>query len=118
MWMKRKDSMTVTVAPLSYEFRGGPGVDVMVSAIVMSVFTLGLGVPWAQVMRYRWIAQNTYVNGQPLRFTGTGGQLFRRYTLWWMLCFPTFGLYALCIPSRVRKWAVSHHSGQVPVPVT
>lgn len=118
MWMQRKDRSEVNVAPLSYEFRGGPAMEVTVRAILTSVLTLGLGVPWAQVMRYRWIAENTYVNGEPLRFTGTGGQLFRRYVLWGMLCLASFGLYAFLIPSRMRKWRTGHQTGQVSVPLS
>ncbi len=118
MWRKRKDPTTLTVAPLSYDFRGGPGVEVKIGMFLTCVCTFGLGVPWAQVMRYRWIAENTYVNGQPLQFTGTGGQLCRQYIKWWLLCFPTFGIYAFFIPSRIQKWAIKNQNGQIPVPLS
>lgn len=115
MWWKPKQPTTQTVIPLDYEFRGGSGVEVKVRGFLTCVSTFGLGVPWAQVARYRWIAENTYVNGQPLRFTGTGEQLFRQYVKWWLLCFPTFGLFVFFVPSRLRKWALRHQSGQIPV---
>lgn len=112
---KKQQATPLSVIPLTYEFRGGSGMHVKLCVFFTCVCTLGLGVPWAQVMRYRWIAENTYVNGQPLRFTGTGGQLWRQYIKWWLLCFPTFGIFAFFIPSRIRKWANKHQSGQVLV---
>lgn len=100
-----------------YAFHGGPGVDVKICDFLLSVFTFGLGIPWAQVMRYRWIAENTYVNGKPMRFTGTGGQLLRKYIKWLLLCFPSFGVFVFFIPSRLRNWVLKNQSGEIPVTV-
>lgn len=101
--------------PLTYEFRGGMGLGVKIGAFLLSVVTLGLGVPWAKTMKLRWLAENTYVNGQPLRFTGTGGQLWGQYIKWWALSVVTLGIYAFFVSSKLRKWAIEHQAGLVPV---
>lgn len=76
--------------------------------VLLSVCTLGLGIPWAVCMLYDWEARHTVINGHRLRFTGTGGQLFGSYIKWWLLTLLTLGIYGLWVPIKVKKWITKH----------
>ena len=76
--------------------------------VLLSVCTLGLGIPWAVCMLYDWETKHTVINGHRLRFTGTGGQLFGSYIKWWLLTIITLGIYGLWVPIKVKKWITKH----------
>jgi hypothetical protein len=107
------------LVPVQFEFRGSAVSSFFNSlgAALLSVFTLGLAVPWAKAMRFRWVTEHTYINGRPLRFTGSGGQLWGQYIKWWLLCLVTLGLYSIVVSSRLRAWAISHQEGAVDAPM-
>ncbi len=75
---------------------------------LMSVFSLGIAVPWAICMMERWKINHTVVNGRRLKFTGTGGQLFGKYILGIFLSVITFGIYSIWFGLSIEKWKVSH----------
>ncbi len=75
---------------------------------ILILITLGLGLPWAIVMRYRWKVEHTYIHGKRLYFDGTGGQLFGSYIKWVFFTFITFGIYAIFIPVRIEQWKAKH----------
>lgn len=103
--------------PLRYEFDGGAAtyLGVGVLAALVTVFTLGLGLPWAIVMRESWRARHTLINGQRVAFTGSGGGLFGHYVKWWALCFITLGIYGFWVAPRLTKWIVEHQQVAVPI---
>ncbi len=103
--------------PLTFEFRGTVIGDFFnaLGATLLSVLTFGIAVPWAQAMRYRWVCQRTYVNGIPMRFTGSGGGLFGHYIKWWLLCVITLGIYSIWVGNRLRQWAIKHQTAVVPL---
>ena len=39
--------------------------------ILVTVFTLGICLPWAYCMIYRWETKHTVINGRRLEFDGT-----------------------------------------------
>lgn len=49
---------------------------------LITVFTLGIGYPWAACMFARWETQHTVVNGRRLTFDGRGGELIGSWLLW------------------------------------
>ncbi len=53
---------------------GGAGSYFLVGlgSALLTIFTFNLATPWAICMYFRWAVQHTTVNGQPVRFTGTG----------------------------------------------
>ena len=53
----------------------------MFLALLISVVTIGIAVPWAIAMVYRWITAQIKINGKQVHYDGTGGQLFK----WWLL---------------------------------
>src|SRR4051812_20933029 len=70
-----------------FTFDGGAGSYFVMSllAFLVIVFTLGIALPWAVVMKYRWRCEHTYIDGQQLRFTGSGSRLFGQWIKWLLL---------------------------------
>ena len=87
-------------------FFGYIGMSILFCLI--SVFTLGIAVPWAICMVRRWEVKHTVISGRRLTFTGTGGQLFGKYILGVLLTIVTFGIYSIWFGLSIEKWAVSH----------
>lgn len=77
---------------------------------LIAIFTLGIGIPWATAMLVRWETTHTEIDGYALEFDGTGGQLFMKYLIRWLLSLVTFGIYNLFFPVVLLKWQTSHIS--------
>lgn len=73
-------------------------------ALVITVFTLGICYPFALVLRERWRAKHTYIDGQRLVFTGSGLGLFGMWIKWFLLLIVTLGIYGFWIGPRIQKW--------------
>lgn len=95
---------------LVYGFDGGAlsWLGVGIGGFLVTVLTLGICYPWAIVMRYRWQAKHTYVNGLRLRFTGNAFGLFGQWIKWFLLCIITLGIYSFWVQPRLVKWVVEH----------
>lgn len=104
--------------PMQFQFDGGAGSYLMVGigAFLVTVFTLGLAYPWAVSMRCRWQAEHTIVNGQRLKFTGSGASLFGHYIKWWFLTIITLGIYSFWLVPRMVKWTVERQQGSFVLP--
>lgn len=91
--------------PDSY-FSGGAGgyLGIHILCALLTMFTLGIGMAWANKMRMKWEAKHTHIGGSPLVFHGTGGQLFLKYLLLVVLTPFTLGIYALFFPVSLLKW--------------
>ena len=76
--------------------------------ILVTVLTLGICLPWAYCMIYRWEASHTVINGHRLTFNGTAMQLFGKWILWLLLTIITLGIYGLWVNIKLKKWKVSH----------
>ena len=94
----------------SFQFDGGAGSYLLVGigATLLTIVTLGLALPWAICMQYRWRTQHTIINGRRLRFTGSGGGLFGNWIKWWALTLVTFGIYSFWVVPRLTRWTVEH----------
>ncbi len=94
----------------SFHFDGGAGTyfGVALAGAVISILTLGLGIPFAIVMRERWKAKHTFVGGRRLRFTGTGFGLLGKWILWEFLFVVTLTIYGFWIGPALVKWKVEH----------
>ena len=82
------------------------GISILQSLV--SIFTLGIGIPWAVCMKERWVAKHTVVDGKQMKFDGTGGQLFGTYIKWFLLCIITLGIYTFWITIKMKAWVVKH----------
>lgn len=93
-----------------FEFTGGAG-SFFVTAVLawlVTVFTLGLGYPWALCMIERWKAENTCVEGRECVFRGTGLGLFGKWIKFWVLTVVTFGIYSFWIVPDLCAWKAKH----------
>lgn len=95
-----------------FEFDGGAGsyIGISIGAFFLTLITLGIAIPWAICMRYRWRSQHTIIDGRRVRFTGTGGGLFGSWIKWWLLCIITLGIYSFWVVPRLTKWIVEHQT--------
>ena len=93
-----------------FQFDGGAGSYLLVGigATLLTMVTLGLALPWAICMQYRWRTQHTIINGRRLRFTGSGGGLFGNWIKWWALTIVTVGIYSFWVVPRLTRWTVEH----------
>jgi uncharacterized membrane protein YjgN (DUF898 family) len=68
------------------------------------VLTLGICFPFAYVLRERWRAKHSYIDGRQLVFTGTGLGLFAMWLKWFVLIIITIGIYAFWVGPRLYRW--------------
>ncbi len=94
----------------SFTFDGGAGtfIGTGVLAFLVIVLSLGICTPFAVVLRQRWRAKHTYINGHRLIFVGGGLQLFGLWIKWFLLILVTIGIYSLWVVPRVEKWVVEN----------
>lgn len=93
-----------------FRFDGGAltYIGVSVLAILVSVLTLGICVPFGIVLLQRWKATHTILLGRRLKFTGMATHLFGLWLKWWFLMIITLGIYSLWVGPRMVKWIVEH----------
>lgn len=75
---------------------------------LLTLITFGIAYPWAVCFIKRWEVKHTVIASRRLLFTGTGGKLFVKYIVWWLLSIVTLGIYALFVPLKMEKWVASH----------
>jgi uncharacterized membrane protein YjgN (DUF898 family) len=94
----------------SFRFDGGAGtyLGTGVLALLITVGSLGIATPFAIVLRQRWRAKHTYVNGHRLYFMGSGMQLFGLWIKWFLLMVVTLGIYSFWVVPQVTKWVVEN----------
>lgn len=77
---------------------------------LISLFTLGLGFPWAFCLFQKWKVGHTVVEGKRLKFSGSGLNLFGKFIIWWLLCIITLGIYSFWLFVAMEKWKVKNIS--------
>lgn len=78
------------------------------AVVAITLITGGLGYPWACCLFMEWETSHTVVNGQRLKFTGTGSGLFKQYIKWFLLTLVTLGIYGFWMWIKVKRWTVEH----------
>lgn len=101
-----------------FRFDGGAAtyLGTGVLAFLVTVGTLGICYPFALVLRERWRAKHTFVDGRQLCFTGSALGLFAMWLKWLLLFVVTLGIYGFWIGPRLQKWRVEN-TDFAPVPV-
>ncbi len=94
----------------AFHFDGGAGtyLGTGILAFLVTVCSLGLALPFELVLRQRWRAKHTYINGHRLMFTGTGIGLFGNWVKWMLLTIITLGIYSFWVGPRIQKWLVEN----------
>ena len=94
----------------SFVFDGGAATyfGTGVLAFIITLFTLGLGYPWALCLFQSWKAKHTYVNGKRLTFTGGGFSLIGLWIKWMILLIITLGIYSFWLIPSLQSWIVEH----------
>ena len=93
-----------------FQFDGGAGSYILTAVIGWSItiFTFGLGYPWALCMYHKWRTEHTIINGKRLKFIGGGLSLIGLWIKWWFLSIITFGIYIFWLIPSLNKWIVEH----------
>jgi uncharacterized membrane protein YjgN (DUF898 family) len=91
-------------------------------AYLITICTFGICYPFAVVLKQRWRAKHSYIDGQQLIFTGSAWGLFGNWIKWLLLSLVTCGIHLLWVGPKVQKWvwentdfaAVSHYQINTP----
>ena len=75
----------------SFVFNGGAATyfGTAILASLITLFTFGVGYPWALCLFQKWKAKHTYIEGRRLRFTGGGFSLIGLWIKWLVLLLIT-----------------------------
>lgn len=76
--------------------------------IILTIITIGIGLPWALCFKERWYTKHTVIDGYQLCFDGNGFQLIGHYILWVVLTIITLGIYSFWLGIKMKQWIVSH----------
>jgi uncharacterized membrane protein YjgN (DUF898 family) len=89
-----------------FAFDGGAGtyVGTGLLAFFITVLTLGICYPFAYVLRERWRARHSYIEGRQLVFTGRALGLFGNWLKWFFLIIITLGIYSFWVGPRLYRW--------------
>jgi uncharacterized membrane protein YjgN (DUF898 family) len=89
-----------------FAFDGGAGtyIGTGLLAFFITVLTLGICYPFAYVLRERWRAKHSYIDGRKLVFVGSGLGLFAMWLKWFLLIIITLGIYSLWVGPRLYRW--------------
>ena len=75
---------------------------------LITVFTLGICLPWAFCMICEWEIKHTVIEGKRLKFDGSAVQLFGNWIKWLLLTFITLGIYGFWVNIELKKWKAKH----------
>jgi len=99
-------------APVGKQFVFDGGAATYVGTAVLAFFifvaSLGFAYPFALVLRERWRAKHSLINGQRLAFNGTATGLFGLWIKWFLLSLITFGIYLFWVGPRIAQWKWQH----------
>jgi uncharacterized membrane protein YjgN (DUF898 family) len=106
-----------------FRFDGGAAtfVGTGILAVLVTICTLGICYPFALVLRERWRAKHSYVDGFPLVFTGSAWALFGNWLKWLLLSIITLGIYLFWVGPRIQQWKWEHTDfdrSRYPLPLT
>jgi uncharacterized membrane protein YjgN (DUF898 family) len=89
-----------------FHFDGGAAtyLGTGILAVLVTVFTAGICYPFALVLKERWRAKHSYIDGQRLIFTGSAWGLFGNWIKWLLLSVITIGIYLFWVAPRIAKW--------------
>ena len=89
-----------------FTFDGGAltYVGTGILGLLITLFSLGILYPFALVLRQRWRAKHSYIDGKQLTFTGSALGLFGNWLKWLFLSIITLGIYLFWVGPRIQRW--------------
>lgn len=96
------------VPPFVFDGGAATFAGIWLLCVVVTVCTLGLGLPFAVVLKERWRASHTLIEGRRLLFTGSAAGLFLRWVVWEVLIVVTLGVYSFWVVPRMTRWRVEN----------
>ncbi len=93
-----------------FRFHGGAAtyVGTALLGFLITACTFGICYPFALVLRERWRAKHSSIDGFPLVFTGSATALFGNWIKWLLLSIVTVGIYLLWVGPRIAEWKWEH----------
>lgn len=93
-----------------FRFDGGAAtyVGTALLGVLVTVCTLGFCYPFALVLKERWRAKHSFIDGRQLVFTGSAWGLFGNWVKWLLLTFVTLGVYLFWVGPRITRWKWDH----------
>ncbi|MCH1868789.1 DUF898 family protein [Nocardioides sp. CFH 31398] len=93
-----------------FHFDGGAGtyLGTGILALLITVCTFGICYPFALVLKERWRAKHSYIDGQRLVFLGSAWGLFGNWIKWLLLSIVTLGIYLFWVGPRIARWKWEH----------
>ena len=82
------------------------GINILTT--LLTVFTLGICLPWAICIKQDWVTKHTVIEGKRLKFTGTALGLFGNWIKILLLCVITLGIYSFWASSAIKKLEIKH----------
>lgn len=101
-----------------FAFDGGAGtyLGTALLGLLITVLSLGLLYPFSLVLRERWRAKHSYIEGRQLVFNGSAWGLFGLWWKWLILIVITLGIYLFWVGPRIYRWKWEHTSWAEQVP--
>lgn len=101
-----------------FAFDGGAAtyIGTGILAFLITVLTLGICYPFAFVLRERWRAKHSYIEGRQLIFVGSALGLFGQWLKWFFLIIITLGIYSFWVAPRLYRWKWENTSWAVQLP--
>ncbi|MCL1821457.1 MAG: DUF898 family protein [Prolixibacteraceae bacterium] len=75
-----------------------------IAGVIVTVFTLGICLPWASCMIYKWETEHTVITGKRLIFEGKAVHLFGHWITWFLLTIITLGIYCFWVEIKLKQW--------------
>ena len=93
-----------------FRFDGGAAtyVGTALLGVLVTVCTLGFCYRFALVLKERWRAKHSFIDGRQLVFTGSAWGLFGNWVKWLLLTFVTLGVYLFWVGPRITRWKWEH----------
>jgi uncharacterized membrane protein YjgN (DUF898 family) len=93
-----------------FRFDGGAAtyIGTGILAALVTICTVGICYPFAMVLRERWRAKHSSIDGFPLVFTGSAWSLFGNWLKWLALSIITIGIYLFWVGPRIQQWKWEH----------
>ena len=77
-------------------------------ATLITLFTVGICYPFSLVLRERWKAKYTYIDGRQLVFDGSAWALFGNWLKWVLFTVLTVGIYSFWVRPKLTQWIIEN----------